>query len=205
MINTTPFSDTWLQSCLPDPQFKYLRLWSETLYHLSIDCHVVAVPDVTNNSCVLVGEEYYRDLHERFGPPRLSRQATVPVPWPQMQAKLRRKDIPIFIPNLEDHLNALLAQVKMERELGVRTGGTTTQLLTYAVRYPFFDWEPAGSWLLMEKIQSSNRDLMKSIIDRFKRKPLILWDTVLQKSVFNKKPWELSIKGQDIGDGDQVS
>jgi hypothetical protein len=66
----------WLQSLIEIPKlsaFSYLHLWPEELYQLSLtDCHKVEVPDLLAMSAVLLEEGYYRDLHERFGLPRLS-------------------------------------------------------------------------------------------------------------------------------------
>lgn len=123
MINTTSIPDIWLRSRIRDPWFHYFRLWSEALYKLSIDCTRIEVPDVLNNRRVLLEEEYYRDPYKRFGPPRLSSQPRLLLPRLQTQAKILRINIPIFIPAIEDHLNALLNQARAKTDSGLKDGG----------------------------------------------------------------------------------
>jgi hypothetical protein len=100
-----------------------LRLWLEALYKLSTDCTKIELPDVLNRICVLLDEEYYRDSYERFGPPRLSSRPRVLLPRLRTRAKFLRINIPIFIPAIEDHLNAQLDQVRAERDSGLKNGG----------------------------------------------------------------------------------
>jgi hypothetical protein len=66
--NETHIRDVWLKTTFPDPPFKYIRLWPEELYHLSIDCHKIEVSDAYILDSVLLEGEYYRDLSRRFGP-----------------------------------------------------------------------------------------------------------------------------------------
>jgi hypothetical protein len=44
--NNTHIRDVWLKATFSDPQFEYIRLWPEELYHLSIHCHKIEVSDV---------------------------------------------------------------------------------------------------------------------------------------------------------------
>lgn len=80
MINCSQSRDTWLEACIEDPWFHYLRLWPEELYKLPIDCGKIEVPDVQNTQTVSLEEEYFRDPHSRFGPARLSKVDRSPVP-----------------------------------------------------------------------------------------------------------------------------
>jgi len=50
----------------------YLRLWPETLYHLSTACRKFETPDIFPIQMVTFEDEYYRDPHGRFGPHRYS-------------------------------------------------------------------------------------------------------------------------------------
>ena len=80
IINETAVQDIWLESLIELPKlsaFKYLRLWPEELYQLSVTpCRKVEVPDALAMSPVLQEEEYHRGPHERSGPPRLSAKKT---------------------------------------------------------------------------------------------------------------------------------
>ena len=59
---------------------------NEELYKLSIDCAKIEILDVMSITYALIEEEYYRDLHEGSGPPRLSPQRS-PLPTLQYRAK----------------------------------------------------------------------------------------------------------------------
>ena len=198
MINQTAIPDIWLKSCIEDPYFEYLRIWPEELYKLSVDCNKIEVPDVQNKEYVLLEDEYYRDPYQRFGPPRLSKKWRSLLPILQMRAKLLRRDIPIWIPTVEEHLNALLDQRREEIDTRLRTGNDPEWQIRNFIRYLYLDWEPTREWILSTKVRERNRELMVQRLDKFKRKLLILWDPVLQKSVFDKMPWELSIRPEFI-------
>lgn len=75
-----PARDVWLRSCIEKPWINYLRLWPEDLYHLSVDCAKIEIPDVSNKGSILLEEEYYPDPHERFGPRRRSTHPEVLLP-----------------------------------------------------------------------------------------------------------------------------
>jgi hypothetical protein len=119
MINHTSIRDIWLKSCIPDPMFEYLRFWPEELYKLSVDCNKLVIPDVFSRTEVILEEEYTRDPYGRFGPQRLEKFDRLKrplLPITQLRAKILQRDIPIFIPTVEEHLNALLDQLKEERK-----------------------------------------------------------------------------------------
>ncbi|KAL8945679.1 MAG: hypothetical protein Q9222_007816 [Ikaeria aurantiellina] len=146
--NTCGMPDTWLKSRIEDPFFHYLRLWPEELYKLSIDCSKIEVPDVMNKGCVLFEEQYYPDPHQRFGPSRASTHQRDLLPVLQIRAKFRSQDIPIYMPSIQDHLNALLSQMGLEDESGLKTGNAPRTHLRNYVRYLFFDWAPQRDWIL---------------------------------------------------------
>jgi hypothetical protein len=56
LINHTSIHDVWLKACFPDPAFEYLRFWPEELYHLSVDCNKVEVPDISIRNYVVLEE-----------------------------------------------------------------------------------------------------------------------------------------------------
>ena len=184
----------WLKSCHEDPLLEYLRLWPEELYKLSIDCNKIEVPDVSASQPVLLEEEYYRDPYERFGPRRLSTRTGCILPRLQCRAKIMQQEIPIFIPTIEDHLNAYLDQLREELDTGFVSGGYPKWQIRNFIRFLYLDWAPTREWLMTCKIRVQNRDLMTERFSKFRRKLLILYDPVLQQNVFDKMPWELSIR-----------
>ena len=74
--NTTTTPDIWLkhrgEGYFHPLGFTHLRLWPETLYHLSTACRKFEIPDILPLQRVTFGDEYYRDPHGRFGPRRYS-------------------------------------------------------------------------------------------------------------------------------------
>ncbi|KAL8683332.1 MAG: hypothetical protein Q9186_000716 [Xanthomendoza sp. 1 TL-2023] len=193
MINTSPINDIWLESRIQDPYFRYMRLWPETLYSLSTACAKVEVPDLASMNSLLLEDEYYRDSLQRFGPRRASLHPRSLLPRLQIQAKLLRKDIPIYIPTIEAHLNALLDQLRAEHGTGLQTGNFPARHIELFTRYLYFDWPPNREWILSTKIQDRNRELMKAKIDRYRRwRGFLLWDVGLNQYVSGKLPWELN-------------
>lgn len=148
MINTTSIPDICLRSRIRDPWFHYLRLWPEALYKLSIDCTKIEAPDVLNNRRVLLEQEYYRDPYECFGPPRLSSQPRLLLPRLQTRAKILRINIPIFIPAIKAHLNALLNQARAKKDSGLRMAGSQNGQIRNFVGYLYLDGGRAviGYW-----------------------------------------------------------
>lgn len=196
VINYTAIRDVWLKSCWPDPFLEYLRFWPEELYKLSVTCNKVEVPDVFSREEVLLEEEYYRDRCERFGPQRL-RYFCIPdrplLPLIQMRAKIMEREIPIFIPTIEEHLNALLDQLREQRETGLFNGNAPQWQVGNFIRYLFLDWTPTRNWLLSSKIRERNLDLMTERLDNYWRKPLISYDAV-NKCISSRMPWESPIR-----------
>ena len=194
MVNHTSIPDIWLETYIEDPWYQYLRFWSEELYKLSIDCKKAEVLDVQNDQYVLVEEEYHR---APFSPSTISMRPKYPFPPLQYRAKLMRMDLPIFIPTIEDYLNALLDQRRGEIETGLDTGNSPEWRIKNFIRYLFLDWAPMREWIF-EKVQERNRELMGLRIDKFGRKLLILFDPVSGKPVFNKMPWELNYPKEPV-------
>jgi hypothetical protein len=196
LINYTSIRDVWLKACFSDPAFDYLRFWPEELYHLSADCNKVEVPDVSTRDYVVLEEEYYQDPYQRFGPPLLryyEKRNTPLLPPIQERAKIMRRDIPIFIPTIEDHLNAFLDQTREQRRTKCYNGGVPNWQIKNYIRYLYLDWTPARNWLLSTKIRERNLELMTERLDKYRRKPLLQYDGILNKAI-NIMPWELPIR-----------
>ncbi|KAL8647013.1 MAG: hypothetical protein Q9226_006611 [Calogaya cf. arnoldii] len=199
MINSTTIQDIWLKTRIQDPCFRYLRLWPDTLYNLSVDCAKIEISDLLAKDTLLLEEEYYRDPHRRFGPRRASLYPDRALPRLQIRAKLLRPDIPIFIPTIEAHLNALLTQLKLEKETKLRNGNFPGRHITLFIRYLYLDWTPARDWILDSKIHACNRELMRSKIDRYQRgRGVIRRDAELGEWVYGKLPWELGFKKANL-------
>lgn len=202
-INHSPIKDVWLKSCqyrapvVADWTLHHLRFWPEELYQLSVECNKLEVPDVDTPAPVLLEEEYYRDPYERFGPESvaklLKRGRSILRP-PKVRAKAKRQDIPMFVPTIEEHLNALLDQLRKEDETTQHIGNAPQHQIRNFIRYLYLDWTPARDWILSCKIRERNRELMAERIGKYQRKLLILYDNVLKQFVHNKMPWELSIR-----------
>lgn len=143
---------------------------------------------------VILEEEYYKDPYERFGPPRLSTRTRSILPRLQMRAKITQQEVPIFIPTIEDHLNAYLDQTREEFDTGFVSGAYPKWSIQFFIRFLYLDWAPTREWLMTFKIHERNQTLMTDSFGKFGRKPLILYDGVLQRIVFDKMPWELSIR-----------
>lgn len=190
---TTP-KIVWLESYLESPFMEYIRLWPEEIYKLSIDCNKIEVPDIWIMQPVLLEEEYYRDPYERFGPPRLSTRTGAILPRQQVRAKVMQQEIPIFIPTIEDHLNAYLDQRREELDTGVLNEGYPEWQIRNFIRFLYLGWALTREWLMTFKIRERNRKLMTERLNKFRRKLLILYDQVLERNVFDKMPWDLSIR-----------
>ena len=196
LINRSSIRDVWLKACFPDPAFEYLRFWPEELYHLSVDCNKVEVSDVSIRDYVVLEEEYYRDPCQRFGPPLLQyhEKRNQPLLLPvQERAKIMRRDIPIFIPTIEDHLNAFLDQSREQRRANCYNGGAPNWQIRNYIRYLYLDWIPARNWLLSTKIREQNLELMTERFGKYRRKPLLQLDRIRNK-IINIMPRELPIR-----------
>lgn len=198
--NCSSVKDFWLVSTEPNSSgtlgFQYLRLWPEHLYHISIaDCTKLENPDLIPRMCVLKEEEYYRDPHNRFGPRRLSvleaRSEQILLPA-SSRCRLRSRNIAIYIPSIQDHLNALLYQRREEYTTGRRCGNAPEWHINNFIRYHVWDWPPASGWLLNEKVREDNRKDIRSMLKRFVRKRYVRHDKVLGKILLDSYPWELT-------------
>jgi len=196
MINHTAVRDVWLKSCWSDCLFEYLRFWPEELYKLSVTCNKVEVPDVFSRGEVLLEEEYYRDPCERFGAQRL-RSFFKPdrplLPRLQMRAKIMEREIPIFIPTIEEHLNALLDQAREEQETELWNGNAPQSQVRNLIRYLYLDWTPTRNWLLSSKIRERNLELMTEKLDNYRRKPALSVDKAAMCTL-SQMPWDLPIR-----------
>ena len=188
--NETAIQDIWLKALIDIPldmDFQHLRLWPEELYRLSVtDCHKVEIPDVLAITEVCLEEEYYRDPLKRFGPPILGTILSTILPPLEDRAKLDRRDIPIYVPTIQDHINALLDQWRIEILTKLYCGNGPGRQLWNFVRYHFLERAPTRSWLLSSKIIQRNVGLMTYILDNYKRKPIVQLHRIPRKGVYKK-------------------
>ena len=193
--NTSETPRTWLKYRHEHILFRYLVLWPEELYHLSLDCEKFEVPDVFTKGPMLIEEEYDRDPYDRFKLPTQSRRKESELlPALHLRAKSDSQKVPIYIPSIKALVNALLRQRVTELMTKRPNGGDPRGQLRDLIRYLVLDWEPTRQWFLDTKIEPSLRATMESVFEGFTRKQIALWDDELGKSVFGKIPWELSIK-----------
>ena len=195
-----PNRDMRLESRDPGHPFRYLRLSSEESYHLAAECNKTEVPDLSTGTPVLLEEGYDRDPYSRFGPRVISKVNFDFLPSPQRRAKLNQRGIAIYVPTVEDHINALLRQWKKElrqwreelRKKQKNYAGPRQQLIDL-IGDLYLDWEPTKEWFLETKVKTRNRRRMQKLLTRYRRKEVARFDKVLNTLVFGKMPWELSI------------
>ncbi|KFY39181.1 hypothetical protein V495_06099 [Pseudogymnoascus sp. VKM F-4514 (FW-929)] len=109
-----------------------------------------------------------------------------------------RRDITIFTPTIEDHLNALLDQRREDIRTGHGNGGAPEWQIRNFIRYLFLDWKPARDWILSTKVRETNRELMAERIDKYQRKPLLKTvRTGTEIKVISFMPWEQHILPED--------
>ena len=177
--NTSDVADIWLESSIADRMgplwIRHLRLLPEALYQLSVRAgQRFEVPDLYSPQHSICEPEYLRDPLRRFGPPVLT-SATMPGPREVMpiQCRVATKHVPIYIPSIQDHLNALLDQCRVEEVTGTCCGLEPQLQIDCLIRYLFIDWPPARDWLLENKIEERNRARMEGLLLRYKRKTVL--------------------------------
>ncbi|KFX87805.1 hypothetical protein V490_08005 [Pseudogymnoascus sp. VKM F-3557] len=128
-------------------------------------------------------------------PSILRREESTSIASYQARAKIMRRDIPIFIPTIEDHLNALLDQRREQIRTGSGNGGAPEWQIRNFIRHLFLDWKPARDWILSTKVRERNRELMAERIDKYQRKPLLKTvRTAAEIKVISFMPWEQPIR-----------
>lgn len=193
-INKKATQTTWLvyrkEGYLHPRGLKYLRLWPEELYCLSTDCPKIEIPDILPAQMLTFEEEYYRDPLQRFGPTRLSDLEARSQPiLPRCPRVRHTSRVPMFIPLIEHHINALLDQYRDERATKIQNGNFPGWHVQNFIRYHKWDWPPTSAWLLANKIHDRNYELMKYELDRYVRKPLSTYDPV--RGVRSIYPWDV--------------
>lgn len=178
----------------------FLHFCSEDQYQLSIgSCLELEAPDLWARLPVILENEYYRDPHRRFGP----------YTWESAEDDLRfyaevrneenyhtilRADImsrspsvtiPIFIPSVSAHMNALLRQAQHAKDTGrIKDLDILGRLHRYVEKL-YLDWDQTAKWFLSTKITESNRKFMENLIQTFGRRPEYVYDKDAEKL-----PWE---------------
>ena len=201
--------DIWLEVTgdrvlCPYMGLRYLRLWPEEVYKLSVDgCSKLEVPDISPNNCVVLEDEYLRDPDKLIGPPLLKKKKRFPEDFDtrallavEHRAKWHRRDVPIFVPLIAEFLNAHLEQFqehhefREEFELGI--GSRAGNALRLFIRYLYLDWDIVRDWLLENKIKPEYRDVMRGMCDSYFRKPVPSSCNCKGefRVVFRPTPWE---------------
>ncbi|MCJ1325551.1 hypothetical protein MMC10_002214 [Thelotrema lepadinum] len=127
-FNTTVIADVWLENtkhgALGPHELKYLHLWPEDLYNLSVSgCRKLEVPDIYPKISLTLEDEYYRDPFKRFGPIRLSACISSSDPYLlPSRCRSEKIDVAIYVPSIQEHLNALLDQEQKEEETNTTCG-----------------------------------------------------------------------------------
>lgn len=151
--------------------FKYLRLWSEKSYHLSVDENIwIEVPKLVAPS-VLIEREYHPALHRTdawwYGPKLCS---TVYRIGSTGETKSQRSaPTPILIPNIPGFLDALVFQ-KLHRP---NENLSTSFQIRNLIRNLYLELPHQRDHLLMEVESSTERYLLDQLA-QYKRKPRMI-------------------------------
>ena len=100
----------------PDIYLCYIDFYTEDRYHLPIrSCLEYEAPDLIAGTSVAFEEEYDRDPHHRFGPGTWAMDEAESLVLCSTLARSPKNTIPIFVPSISAHANALLRQVQHEK------------------------------------------------------------------------------------------
>ena len=195
-INTTEIRETWLQSQNQHVPFfgRYLRLWPEELYQLSVEkCQKFEIPDLSACWQVTFEECYYRDPKQLFGPDRLSvreQSQDAILPPVSRRCKWIQRRIPLYVPSIADHLNALLDQEHVEFTDCTRSGNIPSTQVHRYIRYHCWDWPPATQWLLKSgRIHQRNILRLRHRLENHRRIPRLEKDRA-SNEFRSMLPWE---------------
>ena len=94
--------------------------------------------------------------------------------------------VPIFVPSVSAHVNALLQQAQYKVHSGTLKDVPAMDRLYAYVLELFLDWPPTARWFLDTKVTESNRKFMEEFLNSFLRCDQVLFQC-------RKTPWELEI------------
>ena len=207
----------WLKrtgSCLgPISELDFLHFCTEDRYHLFIDsCLELEAPDLWPSLPVVLEKEYHRDPHNRFGAYTWE-EAEVDSQFYKELGSVKphmilRKDImarspnlkiPIFVPSVSAHVNALVRQAQHAKATNSMKDLDILNRIDLYVEELYLDWDLTAKWFLSTKITESNRKFMEEIIKSFGRLP----DYVGSEdgdgdsdSDYCYLPWEMKIRDE---------
>ena len=110
----------------------------------------------------------------------------------------------MFVPSIEDHLNALLDQQREETATGEKDGNIPSWHVGDFIRYHVWGWPPASAWLLANKVCDRSHEIAKRALDTYLRKLLCKYDRVLGELRLSVYPWDLTIPVSDRITHDRV-
>lgn len=199
--NNSPWHDCWLATTSPEDLglfgMRWLHLVTEELYMMDVETSVASgsiVPDAHARIPVVVGqdEEYHRDKDHRFGARRLSKQ---PGGYHSVLSNRRAhspsmEHIPIYVPCIAYHINALVDQIRYQRETGLRLGTLPHHSIRGYVDGLYLDWNETTEWFLAEKTEERNKKWLSEYLKKYKRKPQ---PYLIDGEIVEMLPWDLPI------------
>jgi hypothetical protein len=161
-----------------NPSYNCISLWSERVYMLSVDGEMIRVPDPNAWNVVLMEERF--DLHLSWAravsisyTTRIANGVKV---LPPTLAQSTDMKYPICIPTVPRILDALLDQARYRvmhaENFPEKLGNRTAYHLRNFVRYLHLE-KPQQRERVLPELAERNRGEMETIINKFKRKPLV--------------------------------
>ena len=197
--NNSPWPDCCLATisseCLGLFGMRWLNLVTEDHYMMKVETcmfSALQVPDAHAIIPVVVGEdeEYHRDKDHRFGPRRLSK---LPGGYRCGDRRARSPAMehnPIYVPCIAYHINALLDQIRYEKETGFRLGTHPCHSIRSYVEGLYLDWSEMRDWFLAEKTEERNKEWLSEYLHNYKRKPL---PYPIDGKIVEMLPWDLPV------------
>ncbi|KAI9651713.1 MAG: hypothetical protein M1829_002560 [Trizodia sp. TS-e1964] len=155
-----------------------VSLWSESVYMLSVDGEKIEVPDTFALNSVLIEERFELDPSWAKVDPisRTAMEARGVRILPHNPAQSPSMKYPVYIPTIPRMLNALLDQLQCRityaKKFPGRLGNQPIYHLKNSVRYLHLE-KPQQQTRVFPELAERNREDMKAICVKFKRKPLI--------------------------------
>ena len=143
----------------------FMTLWTEAIYHLSVDGENVEVPDCVAWNPVLIEELYHPDPENLIHGPSLSRNIRHMPPYLARSSQR----VPIWIPTVPRLLDALINQAQFQEE---KEGCGLEPLIHISnfIRYLFLE-EQQQRKRILPKLSSRNGNFLEARLGRYIRKP----------------------------------
>ncbi|MCJ1328495.1 hypothetical protein MMC10_005172 [Thelotrema lepadinum] len=209
-----PSRELWLKHSPgfgPLNEIQYLHFYTENLYNLSLtSCLEHEAPDLRALQGAALEEDYDRDPHQRFFPETFAKLDAEyhalleedPDEFPLVLgpdlARSPDNKIPIFIPSIAAHVNALCHHAQNGSGVNYTYGRGPGDFLIYYVKDLYLDWPPTREWFLKEKMEEENRHYMRDLIEGWHRRPDSIFDEE-GKYLFEQLEWEIPIPEEGEG------